>query len=151
MAVSGLDFSAQVDAWTQKTRDRMTAVFRGSTQEAVQRIQARVPVDTGFTRASVRASKQSMPPLVDGARPEDGKSYAYDPGQVTMVIASAELGETVFIGWTSSYALALEMGHSKQAPAGFVAITAIEWPQIVKGEIAKAQAAVAARPVPQSE
>ena len=145
MAVSSLSFAAQVDEWTRKTEQRMTAVFRGSTQEVFRRAQGRTPVDTGFARASIRASKESMPPIDKGAKGIKGVPYFSTGGEVIATIASAELGETIYLGWTASYAGVLETGHSKQAPAGFVGITAMEWPQIVTAEIEKAKASVASR------
>lgn len=143
MAVSNLSFAAQVDAWTRQTEQRMTAVFRGSTQEVFRRAQERTPVDTGFARASIRASTQSMPPIDPTFKGVKGSHYPDSNGQVIATIASAELGETIYLGWTASYAGVLETGHSKQAPSGFVGITAMEWPVIVQGEIARAKASVA--------
>lgn len=143
--MAALSFSAQVDDWTRQTTQRMTAVFRGSTQEVVSKAQSRIPVDTGFARASVRASTESMPPIDPNFKGDRAQSYG--PGQangeVIATIASAELGEKIFIGWTASYVGMLEIGHSNQAPSGFVGVTAMEWPQIVAGEIQKAKASVA--------
>jgi hypothetical protein len=44
-----------------------------------------------------------------------------------LTIAGAELGQTIYVGWTASYILPLEYGHSKQAPAGFVRLAAAQW------------------------
>jgi len=61
-----------------------------------------------------------------------------------LAINSAEIGETIYVGYTASYVTHLENGHSKRAPSGFIALTALEWPQIVRESIVKAKAVSAA-------
>ena len=144
----GLQFGHQVDEWTRQTEARMLAIFRGSTQEVVSRMQARIPIDTGFARASIVASTHSMPLIDKKAYPADGaseKAYPYEAAQITVVIVGASLGETIYVGWTAAYVVYLEWGHSMQAPLGFVGITAAEWPGIVREQIALAKASVRAR------
>lgn len=143
MAVSNINFAAQVDDWVKATEQRMTAVFRESTQRVASIASNGVPVDTGFARASVRASLSEMPQIDSGSRPTPGATYGGDIGNITTTIASAQLGQTIFIGWTASYVQYLEYGHSKQAPAGFVRLAAAQW-QIVVNQVtqeAKARAA----------
>lgn len=137
-----LDLGAQLDAWTKKSQERMLAVYKGSTQEFVSRAQSRIPVDTGFARASIRASLESLPKIDPKLRGIPGQSYSVDLSQIVLTINSAKLGQTVYVGWTANYVQYLEWGHSDQAPNGFIGITALEWPQIVAGEIAKAKVAV---------
>lgn len=125
--VENKNFAASVDDWVRQTEQRMTAVFRESTQRVASLASNGVPVDTGFARASVRASTESMPPIDPGAKGDEGGAYPFDLGNVTLVIAGAELGQTIYIGWTAAYMLPLEFGHSKQAPAGFVRLAAAQW------------------------
>lgn len=140
-----LDLGAQIDAWTKQTSQRMMAVYKGSVQELVSRAQSRIPVDTGFARASIRASLESMPSIVlDASRNPDG-SYSVDLSQIVLTINSVQPGQTIYIGWTANYVQFLEWGRSNQAPNGFIGITALEWPQIVAGEIEKAKNSVASR------
>lgn len=134
------EFSAQVEAWIAKSKNRTLAVLRESAQRVVSAAQSRIPVDTGFARASVRASLSEMPPIVKSFRGEAGKSYSYDGGAIAAVLASAQLGDTVYVGWTASYVGLLEYGHSKQAPTGFVAISAMEWPRHVAEATAELRA-----------
>lgn len=131
MAVSNLSFGAAVDEWVQQTEQRMEAVFKESTQRTVSIAQDIIPRDTGFARASVRASTEEMPPIDDKARGEKGASYSYNSGEITLTIAGAELGQTIYVGWTASYVQFLEYGHSKQAPAGFVGLAAAQWQHTV--------------------
>lgn len=134
MAVSSLSFSAQIDDWVRGSEARMTAVFRESCQTVAPKSTARIPVDLGFARASIRGSTKSMPPIDPSF--DNKEKQQIDAGfalnDITMVIATAKIGDTVYLGYTAAYALALEHGHSKQAPLGFVGITALEWPRIVQ-------------------
>lgn len=140
-----MDLGAQLDAWTKESSARMLAVFKGATQEFVSRAQARIPVDTGFARASIRASLQSMPQIDPKAHGNPGQRYTANLSDIVLTINSAKPGETIYIGWTANYVPFLEYGHSSQAPNGFIGITALEWPQIVAGEIEKAKNSVASR------
>jgi hypothetical protein len=137
-----LDLGAQLDDWAKQSKERMMAVYKGSVQEFVSRAQRRIPVDTGFARASIRASFDSMPQINDAIKGEPGKHYSFDMSQITLLINSAKPGQTIYIGWTANYVIYLEWGHSDQAPNGFIGVTALEWPQIVAGEIEKAKASV---------
>ena len=139
MAVSGVDFGAAVDGWCKESENRLTAVFRESAQRVASIAANGVPVDTGFARASVRASLDEMPAIIAGSRGKEGQSYSDNFGQITATIAGAQLGQTINVGWTASYVIYLEYGHSKQAPQGFVRLAAEQWPTIVSGVIAEAK------------
>jgi hypothetical protein len=132
MTVSGLEFSAQVSDWVKQTERRMTAVFREATQRVVSTAQRRIPVDTGFARASIRGSLSAMPAIDPSFKGTKGASYGDTSGQVTLVIADANIGQTIYVGWTANYVEFLENGHSQQAPSGFVRLAAMEWPRIVR-------------------
>lgn len=137
-----LDLGSQIDAWTRQTEARMIAVYKGSTQEFVARAQRRIPVDTGFARSSIRASLDSMPQIDPNLRGDPDQTYGLEMSSILLTINSAKPGQTIYIGWTANYIPFLEWGHSDQAPNGFIGVTALEWPQIVAGEIDKAKASV---------
>jgi hypothetical protein len=139
MAVNNLEFGATVDRWVRKSEARMLAVLRESTQRVISQAQSRIPVDTGFARASVRASLQSMPPIEPNSRGQKGTAYSYSGADIASVISSAQLGGTIHIGWTANYVGFLENGSSMQAPSGFVRISAMEWPSIVSAVTAEAK------------
>lgn len=126
MAVTNLSFAAQVDEWVAETEQRMTAVFRQSTQETVSIAQSLVPIDTGFLRASVRASRESMPPI-DPKSAGNGSPVPFNSGNITLTIADARLGDTIFVGYTANYALYVHDGTSRMAPRPFVALAAQQW------------------------
>ncbi len=134
------NFSATVDAWVQKSEKRMLAIFQQSAQKTASLAQERIPVDTGFARASIRASLSSMPPIDSSKINPSHGSVPYDPGSITAVIAGAKLGQTIYIGWTANYVGLLEMGHSQKAPSGFVRIAAMQWQQTVSEVVQKAKA-----------
>ncbi len=144
MAAQHQTFAADVDRWAQASKARLLAIFRESAQRVVSRAQAYISgelvnVQTGFLRASIRASKSSMP-QVDPAARHDGKTaVSYDPGSVTLAIASAELGEKVFVGYTASYAPLVHWGTSKMRPRPWVTLAANEWQRTVSEVAAEAK------------
>lgn len=146
MPVNNLEFGAQVSAWVAKTEARLEAVFRASTQKVVSEAQRLIPVDTGFARASIRASLDAMPQTEPDSG-QAGQTYSYDAGAISTVIANARLGQTIYIGWTANYAPYLEYGHSSQAPSGFVRIAAMQWPRFVQQASAEAKASVERRSI----
>lgn len=142
MAINNLQFGATVDAWARKTEARMAAVFHEATQRTVSLAQSRIPVDTGFARASIRGSLQSMPPIDPNAS-KPGGSVPYDSSEIILTIAGAELGQTIYVGWTANYVQYLENGHSKQAPSGFVRLAALQWQNTVNEVVAEAKSRAA--------
>jgi len=139
MTVNNLAFAKTVDEWCSKVEGRATAVFRQASQRVIETATMGIPVDTGFARASGRASLESMPPIDPNATNKDKATAPLDFGDITAVISTAELGQTIYWGVTAAYGLALEYGHSKQAPAGFVRLAAAQWPVIVAETIAEAK------------
>lgn len=138
-----LNFSAVVGDWAKETEDRLERIFKASVQELVVTAINRTPVDTGFSRASWRVSSEAMPQIIDGSRGKDGQSYSVDFGELNGAVSGARLGTTLYAGITASYAIYLEYGHSKQAPQGFVRISAAEWPTIVGQVVAEAKSRAA--------
>jgi hypothetical protein len=147
-------FMATIDDWVKQTSERQLGVFREATKKVVRQAQTgipHIPVDTGFARASIRASLSSMPlidpsmaaPHVKGREPRSGEIYPYDDSDVVLTIASANLEETIYIGWTANYVVFLEYGHSQQAPSGFVRLAAEQWPQIVSDTVNELKARTA--------
>lgn len=134
MADDPAKFTATVGDWVKQTPERLTAVFKESTQRVASAAANMVPVDTGFARASVRASLEAMPLIDRNARGVKGSNYTFDGSEISLTIANADLSKTIYVGWTASYVQYLEYGHSQQAPSGFVRINAERWPQIV-GEV----------------
>lgn len=127
-----MSFTADVDRWVLATEQRMEKVFKASAQEVISQAQTtraeggNLRVDTGFLRASGQASTETMPQIDFKARPSVGGSYAYSASPIALIIASADLGQTIYFGYTASYAGYREMQD------GFVRLAAQNWQQIVE-------------------
>lgn len=135
-----LSFSATVAAFAEKIPGAIEAVFKESVQDVVEEMQlpvshgGRMRVDTNFLRASLLASTASMPPINPNARPVEGQAYAFDFGQIEAVIAGADVTDTLYFGYTASYAGFREFGANGQAPDAFVRSAAQHWGTIVEGK-----------------
>lgn len=130
-------FSASIDAWVSKSEARLSAVVKESAQRVIAQAQevgpsatnpdsvgtGKMPVATGFLRASMVANIGSMP-----AGPTQGgtTAYQYDDGMVTMTIAGMRLGDTLFAGWSAQYAPIMEQRY------GFMRSAAQGWQRIVR-------------------
>jgi hypothetical protein len=85
-------------------------------QRVFENIIRRTPIDSGFARnnwdTSLNAPVDSPPK--QGADPAGGDAIT----QVTLVIGHGEAGDVFRLQNGVPYILALEHGHSQQAPAG---------------------------------
>ena len=129
-------FSAQVDQWAQATEQRMTAVFRESSQRVIADMQTPVgaggnmPIRTGFLRASLVVGINTAP--VAATRENPGKpAAAFQDSSVSAVIAGAEIGDHITASYGANYAAAVEYGTQGRAPRAFVRSAAQRWPSIV--------------------
>lgn len=169
-------FEAQVSAWVAQTQQRMTAVFRDAAQTVANEVRTTIPqggempIDTGNLRNSLLASTSSMPELV--ADPE--QKFGGNDGQITLVIAGAQISETIYLGFQAAYAKIMEYGsaahiiepvkakalrwyeggasvfakrvkHPGTKPYAFVRKTAQKWPQIVEASARRIQSRVESR------
>jgi hypothetical protein len=130
-----LEFQANVDAWVNEVPKRILEAFHESTQKTVsairQNLRTVVHVQTGFLRASETASTESMPPIIPGSHSVKGETYAFEGGTTALVINSATLEQTIYIGWVASYGPYLEYGTTHIQPRGFVRLAAEQWPAFV--------------------
>lgn len=136
MAATNLNFAAAVDQWVKDAEDRTERVWKESAQEinsiAVQNLSGGVVnVQTGFLRASERASTESMPKIDPKSYPVGDGPFNFDSGQISLVIKNAKLGQTIYLGWTAAYSGFIEWGTSKMAPRGFVRLAAAQWQTVV--------------------
>jgi hypothetical protein len=129
-------FYAQVDAWTRKSERRMEAVFKESTQRLIAEAQTprgaggKLPVDTGFLRATGQASLVG-PPIGPSRQVEGAPSNDY-----AVVILGATIGSTIYFGWTAEYAIYMEARY------GFARSAVQNWPLIVARVITEAKARI---------
>ena len=129
-------FSATVGAWARRVEAAHLAIFREASSRVIEEMLrprgsgGNMPVDTGFLRASLVASTSQMPTLREGAKPTEGATYAQD-GQVNLVIATAQLGETLFSGFVAQYSAAMNYGFGSHQGYLFVELAAQQWQAIV--------------------
>lgn len=140
-----LNFSAAIDAWTKKSVARCEAVLRESTQRLIEQANTvgpsvnapaggaggKMPVDTGFLRASMAVSFDGMP--VGPGRNAGGNAVAYDDSQITLKLAGVKLGKMIYAGWTAEYAIYMEERY------GFSRSATQNWQPIVTQVIAEAK------------
>ncbi|RKD68974.1 hypothetical protein [Rhizobium sp. WW_1] len=139
MANEGQSFSAQVGAWAAAEMERAEAVFQTAAQTVANEVRTpvaeggRMPIKTGNLRRSLMASTASMPTIIEGKQ-------EFTDNPVELVIAGAELGGTVYLGFQAAYAARMNYGFVgedslgrayNQAGFGFVDAVAQRWPQIV--------------------
>ena len=138
MANEGQSFAAQVSAWASAEMERAEAVFQTAAQTVANEVRTpvaaggRMPVKTGNLRRSLMASTSSMPTIVEGKQ-------EFSESPVELVIAGAELGGTIYLGFQAAYAARMNYGFVgqdslgrsyNQAGFGFVDAVAQRWPQI---------------------
>jgi hypothetical protein len=123
-------FHAQVNDWKDKNEKLLLAVFREIAKRVGQDVRktryegVNMRVDTGFLRASFQASLTAMPAIDDAKRPDKGRRYTIS-NQIELVLLSADLNNTIYMGFTASYA------RHREYKDGFVRLAAQNWNGIV--------------------
>jgi hypothetical protein len=129
-------FSAAVDAWVLKSRQRLEAVLKTSAQYVHEDVVNRTPVDTGYLVNSITGSIDGPLPL----RGEQGDGYAAP--SFDLVLAGASLADTVYISFVANYAAHVEYGARGRQGVGMVRLAAQAWPQHVARAVAQAKSRV---------
>ncbi len=132
-------FAAVVGDWARTVPVALEAVFKESAQELVSELNALVPVDTGFLRASLRASTTAMPAL---SLDNPGGSFTPDVGEIELVIVGADLGDTIYLGYTAKYGAYVHYGANGRPGRPWVDMVAQRWQQIVTAKAAEVKARV---------
>lgn len=118
-------FAAQMDAWADKTKRRVSDIVKQSAQDVVEDAQTpvaqggRMPVDTGFLRNS----------LASGL---NGSELAQGADSYVLTVAAMEMGDVARFAWTADYAVHVEYGARGLPGRHFVGVAAARWPQIVE-------------------
>lgn len=134
-----MSFAATISEWGRAEMDRAEAIFQDAAQTVANEVRTtvneggRLPIDTGNLRRSLMASTAEMPMV----KPEQ---EVFAESGIEMVIAGAELGGTIYLGFQAAYAARMNYGFVgtdslgrvyNQAGFGFVDAVAQRWPQIV--------------------
>ncbi|MCS0459534.1 hypothetical protein [Rhizobium favelukesii] len=158
MATENLSFAAQISEWAKEELEREEAIFHTAAQTVANEVRTsvndggRMPVKTGNLRRSLMASTSAMPTI------QEGKTEFTDSG-LELIIASAELGDTVYLGFQAAYAARLNYGFVgtdalgrtyNQTGYGFVDAVSQRWPQVVAQAEATVRNRFEAGPSPQS-
>ena len=139
-------FALQIAAWVQKTKDDTDKVVRYCLASIDGRLVSRSPVGDakywkhappkGYVGGRFRGNWQmSVGSPATGALniiDQDGKAtIAAHAG----VVAAAKAGEVFYLMNNLPYASRIEKGWSRQAPVGLVALTVVEWSNIVDAAV----------------
>jgi hypothetical protein len=127
-------FAATVGAWAKAVPEAVEIVFKEAAQEVISQLNALVPVDTGFLRASLRASTTAMP-VLSLANP--GGTFTADAGEIVLVIAGAEIGDTIYLGYTANYGAFVHYGSNGRPGRPWVDMVSQRWAQIVQQKAAE--------------
>lgn len=94
----------------------------------------RMRVDTGFLRASGQLSFNGMP-TGPSRKPEDAGpgSFKWDGAELNTKLATAEIGATIYWGWTANYA------KYREAYDGFMHAALQNWQKTVDAVVAEAK------------
>ena len=146
---NGSVFSAQIAEFVAKAKGNADLVVRKVALEMFGRVIQKSPVDTGRFKSNWQVSINSIPSGTIGldksvSHDVDGKEHERGAGsarsaaaagasltRVNTVALGAKAGQIIYLVNNLDYALALEYGHSRQAPAGMVRLTIVEFQGIV--------------------
>ncbi|WP_260854987.1 hypothetical protein [Mesorhizobium amorphae] len=74
-------------------------------------------------------------PQITRANP--GATVPGDLGEIMLVIAGADLGDTIYLGYTANYAAYVHYGARGNAPRPWVTMVAQRWTAIVAAKAAE--------------
>jgi peptidoglycan hydrolase-like protein with peptidoglycan-binding domain len=124
------NIKADIEDIVAVSEKRMLALMRQSLQDVIENAQTptgkggRMRVDTGFLRASGRASLTGMPSGPVRGEPDQKYSYS-DESAVIAILGQMKLGQTLHFGWTANYAKYRELFD------GFLEGALMHWARIV--------------------
>jgi len=123
-------FTVAIDNFVVDTKAKLEAVWKQSVQDTFDLVLDKWPVDTGFSRKSFVASTSGWAPITSEVR-DPKATYQINYDDLTVAIAGAELGETIYGNFTANYAVYIEYGSNGRAGRGLVRMAAMAWPQTV--------------------
>lgn len=121
-------FSIDVSAWCAQVPKDADKIYRKVCIEVSRGVIMMSPVDEGRFRGNWQAAIGSPPSQPIERKDKSGGVTVAD---AVSVAAQLRTGMTFFLVNNLPYALPLEYGHSKQAPAGMVRVTVARWQDIV--------------------
>lgn len=139
-------FSAQINAWIEKTKGDADKIVRYALMTLDGRLVQRSPVGDasywkypappGYTGGRFRANWQmSAGSAADGVKDLIDKDGSATLAAHASVTSAAKAGEVYYMVNNLPYAERIEEGWSRQAPVGLVALTVVEWNNIVENAV----------------
>lgn len=123
-------FTASIKGWSDRAKQSAELIFKQSAQDVFEIAQTPVakggnmPVDTGYLRNSL-------------AMTLNGSSVSGGADAYVLAVASAELSDAIFGGWTADYARHVEYGTQGRSGRFFMRGAAQRWAAIVARNAAK--------------
>lgn len=131
--MANLSFSAAIEDLVRRVKGAEEAIFKASCQELVTQLNALAPIGpTGFLRSSLLASTAQMP-VLSLANP-GGAGFSPDVGTIELVIAGADLGDTIYLGYTANYGAYVHYGANGRPGRPWVDMVAQRWQSIVSAK-----------------
>lgn len=129
--LGGRDYhlTAEVDDFVKETILRLQALPLQAVQYLIDNIQTpvgkggKMRVDTGFLRASGQLSLTGMPS--GPVRGDPSNKYEWNDVQAIVDLAGFQIGQTIYFGWTASYA------KYREAYDGFLISGVQRWQEFV--------------------
>lgn len=117
-------WSLPIDKYVRATRGNLEQAARAVAFDMFSRIIVRSPVDTGRFRGNWQIDVHIVP--AGWAEQYDkGGQGSIDRGRINLT--KFRLGNTISMRNNVPYSIALEHGHSGQAPQGMVKVTMVEF------------------------
>jgi len=141
-----MSFAKGIEKWADDAQEDARKVMMGTAISIYSAVIKKSPVDAGQFRNSWRISAGSID---DSVEPDGPYDEARKKGTVVQANAKANasmvngalsvgVGKSIFISNSLPYAVALEDGHSGQAPLGVAAVTVADFKRIVEVQAIKA-------------
>lgn len=114
-------FAVQVEQWVAKSKKNSDQAVRAISLELFKRLVLKSPVDTGRFRGNWNVGLGAPTSTIDEEKKDTDGAETIAAAQAAL--ENAKAGEAVFLTNHLPYAVALEYGHSGQAPNGMVRVT----------------------------
>lgn len=130
-------WSINIKHWADRTKGDMNAAVRAMSLEIFAKIIVRSPVDTGRFRGNWMIGVQVVPTGYQYEEYDPAGAKALGEGEKNLIAYA--LGDRISFRNNLPYSVALERGHSGQAPYGMVRVTLQEAGAISRRAVRKAR------------
>ena len=128
MADNANQFILDISDWVKQAKEDGDKILRKVTLDLFSRVVLRSPVDTGrFRNNWYPAIGKPVSQTNEGVDPSGAKAIS----RISSTVSGAVAGDQIYMSNSLAYAWRLETGWSKQAPAGFVGITVLEFQSLL--------------------